>query len=106
VTKYWLLTYELVADYLDRRPLHRVVHLELAQRYTDEGLLVAAGAVGDPVETAALAFRADDRSVVEEFAREDPYVRNGLVTSWEVRPWTVVAGTLVTGIEVGSDPGT
>ena len=26
------------------------------------------------------------------FARSDPYVRNGLVTRWEVRSWTVVIG--------------
>ncbi len=30
--------------------------------------------------------------MVEEFARNDPYVLNGLVTRWEVRPWAVVIG--------------
>jgi uncharacterized protein YciI len=39
-----------------------------------------------------LVFRAADRSVVEAFARSDPYVLAGLVTRWEVRPWTVVIG--------------
>ena len=29
---------------------------------------------------------------VEEFARNDPYVANGLVTRWEVRHWAVVIG--------------
>lgn len=33
-----------------------------------------------------------DRSAVERFAREDPYVTEGLVTRWEVREWVVVIG--------------
>jgi uncharacterized protein YciI len=27
---------------------------------------------------------------VENFAKDDPYVRNGLIPEWRVRPWTVV----------------
>ncbi len=30
--------------------------------------------------------------MAEEFAAADPYVRDGLVTSWRVRAWTVVVG--------------
>jgi uncharacterized protein YciI len=30
--------------------------------------------------------------VAEDFARADPYVRNGLVTRWRVREWSVVIG--------------
>ncbi len=51
-----------------------------------------AGAVGEPVEGALIVFTADDRSVVEEFVAQDPYVREGLVTGWQVRPWNVVVG--------------
>ena len=51
-----------------------------------------AGALADPADAGVLVFRADAPSVVEEFARSDPYVRNGLVTAWRVRPWTVVVG--------------
>jgi len=39
-----------------------------------------------------MKYFASDRSVVEAFARNDPYVTNGLVTRWEVRPWAVVVG--------------
>jgi uncharacterized protein len=39
-----------------------------------------------------LIFRAPDRSVVENFARRDPYVTSGLVTRWEARSWNVVIG--------------
>jgi uncharacterized protein YciI len=56
------------------------------------GELLLAGALGDPVDRALLVFRTQDRSVAEDFARNDPYVVNGLVTRWEVQPWAVVIG--------------
>ena len=56
------------------------------------GEIVLAGALADPVDRALLIFRVADKRIVEEFARNDPYVTGGLVTRWEVRPWTVVAG--------------
>jgi hypothetical protein len=44
------------------------------------------------VDGALLVFRAPSISVVEEFARNDPYVKSGLVTEWTVRSWSVVVG--------------
>jgi uncharacterized protein YciI len=38
-----------------------------------------------------------DSTTVEAFADADPYVRNGLVTEWTVRPWAVVVGASYTG---------
>lgn len=54
------------------------------------GELLLAGALSNPTDRALLVFRARDRSVAEEFARNDPYVINGLVTRWEVREWANV----------------
>lgn len=51
-----------------------------------------AGALADPADRAVLVFEADTAAVAEDFARGDVYVRNGIVESWEVRPWTVVIG--------------
>jgi len=31
-------------------------------------------------------------TVAERFAAEDPYIKNGLVKNWRVRPWTTVVG--------------
>jgi uncharacterized protein YciI len=90
---FWLLFYDVVDDYLERRPAFRDEHLALAQAATDRGDLVLAGALADPADGAVLVFRADDPSVAEDFARADPYVRNGLVNAWKVRRWTVVIGT-------------
>jgi uncharacterized protein YciI len=89
---YWLLLYDLVDDYLDRRPPLRDEHLGLATAAHARGELVMAGALADPADRAVLVFRADDRSVAEAFARNDPYVTNGLVANWSVRNWTVVIG--------------
>jgi uncharacterized protein YciI len=50
------------------------------------------GAVGDPPDGALLVFRST-RERVEAFVARDPYVREGLVTRWEIRPWAVVVGT-------------
>lgn len=90
--QYFALFYDVVDDYVARRSMYRDQHLELAMAAYERGEMVLAGALADPVDRALIVFRAADASVVEEFARNDPYVVNGLVTHWEVRPWTVVIG--------------
>ena len=90
--QHWLLLYELVDDYLDRRGPLRPEHLGLAESAHERGDLVMAGALADPADRAVLVFRGEAAAVAESFARADPYVREGLVRSWEVRPWTVVIG--------------
>lgn len=89
---HWLLQYDLVDDYVERRAAHRAVHLELARAAHERGELVLAGAVADPFDSAVLVFRGDTPEAAERFAREDPYVENGLVTEWRVRRWVVVVG--------------
>ena len=89
---YFLLEYVLVDDYLARRASLREEHLALARKANRRGDLVLAGALAEPPDRAVLIWRTDDRSVVERFAEDDPYVRKGLVTSWTIRLWTVVIG--------------
>ena len=89
---YYVLFYTVVDDYVARRAAYRDEHLRLARAAHERGELVLAGALSDPPDGALLVFRAADPSVAEWFARNDPYVRNGLVTRWQVRPWTVVIG--------------
>ena len=90
--QHWLLLYDLVDDYLERRGALRPEHLALAEAAHDRGELVMAGALADPADRALLVFRADDAGPAEAFAGADPYVREGLVRAWQVRPWTVVIG--------------
>jgi uncharacterized protein YciI len=90
--RYFALSYEVVPDFLARRAPYREEHLRLAREAQGRGELVLAGALAEPADGALLIFRVAERSVVEDFARNDPYVTGGLVTRWQVRLWTVVIG--------------
>ena len=89
---YFLLLYDVAENYVEARVPHREEHLGLAKRSHAAGEIVIAGAYGDPPEGAAIVFRADSAEAAEQFAREDPYVRSGVVTRWRVLPWHVVIG--------------
>ncbi len=89
---HYLLFYDYVPDYLDRRAAYRDQHLAMAWRAVERGELLLGGALTDPVDSAILLFRGDSPAVAEDFARADPYVRNGLVTKWRVRGWSTVVG--------------
>jgi uncharacterized protein YciI len=89
---YYALFYWVVENFVERRMPYRTKHLQLAQEANRRGELLLAGAMCDPADSALLIFRAPERSVVEDFARQDPYVINGLVDRWEVRHWNVVIG--------------
>jgi len=89
---YFALIYDLVDDYIERRAMFRAEHLKMASEAHERGELVFGGAFANPPDKALLIFKCEDQSVAENFVRKDPYVVNGLVKSWTVRPWTVVIG--------------
>jgi hypothetical protein len=89
---HFLLFYDLADDYLARRGEFRAAHLELAWQAKERGELVLAGPLTEPVDQAILLFQGDSAEAAERFARQDPYVRHGLVTDWRVRQWTTVVG--------------
>jgi uncharacterized protein len=89
---YLALIYNVVDDFASRRTPYRSEHLRLASEAHDRGELLLGGALADPVDTALIIFRCDSASSAEDFARNDPYVKNGLVKEWKVRPWNVVVG--------------
>ncbi|HEY6441829.1 MAG TPA: YciI-like protein [Candidatus Acidoferrales bacterium] len=87
---YFAMIYDLVDDYMARRGAFREEHLKMAADAHTRGELMLGGAFADPPDKALMIFRADDSKVAESFARTDPYVLNGLVKHWEIRPWNVV----------------
>ncbi|MFA6233250.1 MAG: YciI-like protein [Bacteroidota bacterium] len=89
---YYILFYTTADDYLERRTQFRSEHLAYAQAAYHRGELILAGALSEPADLAVLIFKSDNPATAEEFARNDVYVKNGVVTGWEVRPWTVVIG--------------
>ena len=86
----WVLIYDLVDDYLERRPEFRPDHLALAKEAQERGDLLLAGALADPYDRALLVFAEHARDAAEAFASADPYVLNGLVAAWTVRQWNEV----------------
>jgi uncharacterized protein len=92
--EHFLLFYEVVEDYSVRRIPFRSQHLALAAAAALRGELLLGGAFANPVDGAVLLFSGDGPEVAEAFAKNDPYVQNGLVSRWYIRSWTVVAGCL------------
>jgi uncharacterized protein YciI len=90
--KHFLLFYDVVDDYAERRVPFRKLHLQHALDAKARGELVLAGALADPADGAVLMFQGETGAAAEAFARNDPYVKNGLVTNWRVREWSTVVG--------------
>lgn len=89
---YYALFYDVVEDFVARRVPYREEHLALAHAAHQRGEVVLAGALSEPADRALLILRGDSPEIARSFAQNDPYVRNGLVKRWEVRPWNVVVG--------------
>ena len=89
---HYILTYDIVDDYLERRGAYRAAHFEHIRRAFDRGEIALAGALANPVDAAVLIFRGSSAAAAEAFAKSDPYVLNGLVTAWRVREWATVIG--------------
>jgi uncharacterized protein YciI len=90
---HFLLFYDYAPDFLARRDTYRREHLELAWGAHGRGELLLGGAYADNADGAVLWFEGPSTAVAERFAIADPYVKNGLVTRWWVRPWATVVGT-------------
>jgi uncharacterized protein len=91
---HYLLLYDVVDNYVERRMPFRNEHLAHARAAVERGELILGGALANPADGAVLVFTGTSPTAAERFAAEDPYVRNGLVTRWRVREWTTVVGPL------------
>ena len=89
---YYILFYTTASDYMERRGDFRQSHLEMASKAVENGEIVMGGALDDPPDKALIVFQGEGPKVAENFAKNDPYVLNGIVVEWEVRPWNVVIG--------------
>ena len=74
-----------------RAPL-RAAHL--AHAAAAPALVLGGALSGGARPGGLLIFSCGDVAVAERFAKEDPYVKSGIVRSWSVRPWTVVVDAL------------
>ena len=81
-TKY-VLMYESPPAERARAPLYLDAHRGHGDAFHDRGELVLYGPFAE--QGAMAVFRT--REGAEEFARNDPFVLNGVVHSWEIREW-------------------
>ena len=86
MSKKYVLLYESADDVLARAPAHFEAHSARGQAFHERGALVAYGPFGDPQEQGSMAVFTS-REAAEEFAREDPFVVNGVVRDWQIREW-------------------
>jgi uncharacterized protein len=56
------------------------------ERVHERGSLLACGPFGNPQQEGSMAVFTS-REAAEEFAREDPFVVNGVVRAWQIREW-------------------
>jgi uncharacterized protein len=89
---YYILFYKTVENYIEKRVPYREEHLAMVNQEYENGTLLMAGPFAEPVDGAVLIFRTESYKPVEEFALNDPYVKNGLITEWNIRQWNVVVG--------------
>jgi uncharacterized protein YciI len=83
------LFYDYVPDMLERRAPYRDAHLGLLRDLHGQGVVVMAGATGDPVDGALIVFRSATEQAVRDFIADDPFGAAGLVVSARIVPWAV-----------------
>lgn len=90
--KHFVLFYDYPGDFRERRTPHRPAHIAHANASSARDELQIGGAFVDDPPLGMLLFKGESAAVAEDFARADPYVANGVVTSWRVREWVTVVG--------------
>ena len=85
----YLLTYTYVPNILELRAPFREEHFKVGLEQVQKGILQEAGALSDPVDGAVFVFKNCIDSDIEEFVNKDPYVKEGLVSDYSIRKWTV-----------------
>ena len=77
--------YEMAPGALPKVMEHFPAHRARLDEFHARGLLIAAGPLGNPPEGAMAIFTT--REGAEEFIAGDPFVTNGLVSSWKLVEW-------------------
>ena len=81
----YVLLYESSPDVADRAPEYFEAHRAHWQQFLEDATLLMIGPFRPPGLGAMSVFRT--REAAEAFARDDPFVTNGLVTRWTVHEW-------------------
>ena len=82
----YVMRYTAVEDFLPLAEANGAAHVARLTEFHDRGVLLLAGTLQEPFNGDALAIFTT-REAAEEFVSGDPFVVNGVVASWEIRPW-------------------
>lgn len=85
----FVMTYRAVEDFLPLAQQHYAAHSARVEEFARRGDLLMVGTFDEPMNGEAMGvFRS--REAAEEFIAGDPFVVNGVVASWALRPWNEV----------------
>ena len=90
--KLYILQYEYVENALEKRAPFRPAHLAYFAKQDATGNVVLGGAIDHPPTGALTIFRNITAEDIEQIAQQDPYVINGIVTKYTVKPYIAVGG--------------
>src|SRR5262249_56036995 len=80
----FVVLYSSADDVASEAPVHFPAHKARLDEFHARGELLMVGTFGDPQAEGSMAiFRT--RQGAEEFVADDPFVRNGVVRSWQIR---------------------
>jgi hypothetical protein len=75
----------MTSDALQHVMTHFPAHRARLDEFHARGVLLAAGPLGNPPTEAMAIFTT--REAAEEFIQGDPFVTNGLVSTWRLVEW-------------------
>ena len=85
----YVMTYRAVEDFMPLARQHYPAHAARVEEFAGRGELLMVGTFDEPMDGAAMGVFTT-REAAEQFIDGDPFVRNGVVAEWSVRPWNEV----------------
>ena len=82
----YVMTYRAVEDFLPLAQQHYPDHSARVDAFARRGDLLMVGTLDEPMNGDAMGVFTT-REAAEEFIAGDPFVLNGVVAGWTVRPW-------------------
>ena len=88
----YVMTYRAVDDFLPLARANYAEHSARVREFAERGVLLMVGTLDEPMNGDALGVFTT-REAAEEFVAGDPFVLNGVVAEWSIRPWNEVLRT-------------
>ena len=80
--------YDSLDDAIARAPKTVAAHRARSKELHARGMLLMSGAfLNNPQERLSTTAILVSREAAEEYARGDPFVLNGMVSTWYIREW-------------------